>query len=349
MILQELGWNDFFAAQLSHGTPGRVASAIREHFLVWTEEGEIEARPSGRLRHSARGRKWPSVGDWVVLRPHEAVIEQVLERKTTLCRKQPGKEVREQVLATNVDVLFIVSGLDHDYNPRRLERYLGLARESGARPVILLNKMDLVAELNLDLDFILTETRKLALDVEVLPVSATSGDSLDRLPVYLSRGETAAMAGSSGVGKSTILNRLLGEELQPTQTVRFGDDRGRHTTTSRELFRMPGGWLLMDLPGLRELQLWTDIEQLDHSFDDIQSLAKNCRFRDCSHLSEPGCAVRTAGIDERLANYQKLQRELAYLQRKSDAGAAREERQRWKLLEKSMRAASKSQNKNRER
>src|SRR5579864_1133169 len=182
MILQELGWNDFFAAQLSHGTPGRVASAIREHFLVWTEEGEIEARPSGRLRHSARGRKWPCVGDWVVLRPHEAVIEQVLERKTTLSRKQPGKEMREQVLAANIHVLFIVSGLDHDYNPRRLERYLVLAEESGARPVILLNKVDLAEELGLDLQQVLAETINLSSQSPVIAVSAWSGTGLEALP-----------------------------------------------------------------------------------------------------------------------------------------------------------------------
>lgn len=349
MLLQEFGWDSFFAAQISPDeVPGRVASAIREHFTLWTEDGETEARASGRLRYSALDAEWPCVGDWVVLRHHAPVIERVLHRKTKLSRKQPGKQVREQVLAANLDVLFIVSGLDRDYNPRRIERYVVLARESEARPVILLNKVDLVPQLELNLDHILDQTRSLAGDVPVLPVSAVSGASLEGLPAFLAAGETAAMIGSSGVGKSTILNRLLGEQLQRTQAVRDDDNRGRHTTTRRELFCMPGGWLLMDLPGLRELQLWADVEQLDQSFDDIQQLAQSCRFRDCSHSSEPGCAVRSAGLDPaRLVSYQKLQRELAYLDRKSDPRAAREERQRWKALEKSVRTSSKWRNKSR--
>lgn len=340
MLLQELGWDDFFAAQLTDGIPGRVASAIREHFVVWTEAGEVEAHVAGQLRYSES--EWPCVGDWVVLRPDAPVIERVLGRKTKLSRKQPGKQLREQVLAANLDVLFIVSGLDRDYNPRRIERYLMLAGESGARPVILLNKIDLIDELGLELNAIVSETRRLSVDAAVLPLSAVSGQSLDVVPTFLSPGETAALIGSSGVGKSTIVNRLLGEDLQRTQAVRPGDDRGRHTTSSRELFRMAGGWLLMDLPGLRELQLWTDAEQLDHSFDDIQDLAQSCRFRDCSHRSEPGCAVRNGGIEPaRLANYQKLQREVAYLERKSDPKAASEERRRWKSVERSMRAGYK--------
>lgn len=349
MLLQEFGWDDFFAAQVSPDEiSGRVVSAIREHFLVWTEAGEIEVSASGRLRHSVPDSEWPCVGDWVVLRRNAPVIDRVLHRKTKLSRKQPGKQVREQVLAANLDVLFIVSGLDRDYNPRRIERYLVLARESGARPVVLLNKLDLAGELGLDLDGILDETRRLSAGVPVLPVSAVCGDSLDALLTFLSSGETAALIGSSGVGKSTILNRLLGEALQETQAVRASDNRGLHTTTRRELFRMPGGCLLMDLPGLRELQLWAGMEQLEHSFDDIQQLAQGCRFRDCSHVSEPGCAVQDAGIDPgRLASYHKLQRELAYLDRKSDARAVQDQRRRWKSIEKSLRASIRLRNKNR--
>ena len=342
MSLQGLGWDDFFAKQFSDGIPGRVASAIREHFLVWTEAGEVEATVAGHLRHLELEEEWPCVGDWVVLRDSAPVIEHVLQRKTKLSRRQPGKQLREQILAANLDVVFIVSGLDHDYNPRRIERYLVLARESGVRPVILLNKIDLAAELGLDLDGIVAETRGLAPGDAVLPISALASQALEAIAAFVSRGETAVLIGSSGVGKSTILNRLLGDEIQQPQAVRTGDDRGRHTTTSRELFRMPGGWLLMDLPGLRELQLWTDAEQLDHSFEDIHSLAQSCRFRDCSHRGEPGCAVQNSGIDpRRLANYQKLQRELAYLERKTDARAAREQRRRWKSIEKSVRAANK--------
>jgi ribosome biogenesis GTPase len=337
MLLAELGWDEFFQKQLSEGVPGRVALSIRERFLVWTADGEVEARVSGRLRRSCGS--WPSIGDWIVLREKTSAIERVLDRRTKLSRKQPGKEMRQQVLAANMDVLFIVSGLDHDYNPRRIERYLVQAYDSGARPVILLNKVDLAEPLQLDLNRILSETRRISAGATVLALSALSGNGLQEVTSLLPPGATAALLGSSGVGKSTILNRLLGDNIQHTQPVRADDNRGRHTTTRRELFRMPGGWLLMDLPGLRELQLWTDPEQVDGSFADIQNLAQCCRFRDCTHMSEPACAVQSAELDPgRLTNYRKLQRELVYLARKSDRRFSREQRQRWKTIEKSLRS-----------
>ncbi|HLJ88938.1 MAG TPA: ribosome small subunit-dependent GTPase A [Candidatus Angelobacter sp.] len=388
MLLENFGWNDFFSQQLSgeleYLRVGRVVSANREHFLLWTQEGELQAGLSGRLRRAASepprqepsssgqlwhecthedGSEWPCVGDWVVLRGDTPSIVRVLKRRTRLSRKQPGKAALEQVLAANIDVLFIVSGLDRDYNPRRIERYLTLAGESGARAVVLLNKADLADELGLDLPRIVAETQQLCggTSAAVFPVSAVSPpsqnneddqashagkdaeDGLSALRNYLSQslsaGETAALIGSSGVGKSTILNRLLGEERQRTQTVRSFDHRGRHTTTGRELFLMPEGWLLMDLPGLRELQLWASTETLDSGFDDIQELAVSCRFRDCSHTTEPGCAVQGSEIAPgRIANYRKMRREIAYLDRKSDARAAQEERRRWKAIEKSVRS-----------
>jgi ribosome biogenesis GTPase len=279
------------------------------------------------------------VGDWVVLRDDAPVIVKVLERTSKLSRKQPEREVREQVLAANIDVLFIVSGLDRDYNERRIERFLVMARESGARPVVLLNKSDLADELGLDLAEVVARTERLCTGVKVVPLSALSDHGLDALPAQLKPGETAALIGSSGVGKSTILNRLLGDERQRTNAVRSGDDRGRHTTTTRELFVMPGGWLLMDLPGLREVQLWASTEDLADSFEDIQELAGNCRFRDCAHAGEPGCAVGTAGLEPaRLANYQKMQRELARLERKTDPRLAKETRAKWNAIEKSVRS-----------
>jgi ribosome biogenesis GTPase len=278
------------------------------------------------------------VGDWVVLRDDAEVIVKVLERRTKLSRKQPEREIREQVLAANIDVLFIVSGLDRDYNERRIERFLVMARESGARPVVLLNKSDLADELGLDLADVVARTARLSLGVQVLPLSAISDHGLDALPALLALGETAALIGSSGVGKSTILNRLLGDERQRTTAVRAGDSRGRHTTTTRELFVMPGGWLLMDLPGLREVQLWATTEDLTDSFEDIQELAGACRFRDCAHAGEPGCAVEAAGLEPgRLANYLKMQRELAHLERKVDPRLAKETRAKWKAIEKSVR------------
>lgn len=342
MFLKEFGWSSYFADQLSAvsapGMPGRVASANHGRFLVWTETGEVDAGVSGLMR-KAEGL-WPAVGDWVVLREGEAVIDRVLTRKTCLSRKQPEREIREQVLAANIDVLFIVSGLDHDYNPRRLERYLVMAHESGARPVVLLNKTDLAGKLGLDLEGIVTQVREMGRGMVVIPMSAHSDHGLDALPGELGVGETAALIGSSGVGKSTILNRLLGDERQRTSEVRSSDSRGRHTTTNRELFRMPGGWLLMDLPGLREVQLWSNSEKpLEASFDDIQALAEQCRFRDCTHSKEPGCAVVSAGLDEgRLANFQKMQKELLHLERKANPRLANEARAKWNAIEKSVRS-----------
>jgi len=333
--LEQFGWSGFFADQVVTGPPGRVASANHGRFLIWTESGEVDASVSGLLRRNSS--LWPAVGDWVVLRDDAAVIVKVLERKSKLSRKQPEREVREQVLAANIDVLFIVSGLDRDYNERRIERYLVMARESGARPVVLLNKSDLAGELGLDLADVIAKTERLSPGVQVLALSAKSDHGLDALPAQLKPGETAALIGSSGVGKSTILNRLLGDERQRTNTV-SADDRGRHTTTTRQLFVMPGGWLLMDLPGLREVQLWASTEDLADSFDDIMALASGCRFRDCAHAGEPGCAVGAAAVEPaRLANYLKMQKELTHLERKLDPKLAKETRAKWKAIEKSVR------------
>jgi ribosome biogenesis GTPase len=344
MPLQDLGWTSFFENQLDPalpGIPGRVASANHGRFLVWTAAGEIDASVSGVLRKS--GALWPAVGDWVVLRSDEAVIDRVLTRQTCVSRKQPEREVREQVLAANIDVLFIVSGLDLDYNPRRIERFLVMANESGARPVVLLNKADLAPQLGLGLAEIVASVQQLSPAVTVLAISALSDHGIDAIPAQLGPGQTAALIGSSGVGKSTILNRILGDERQRTHAVRASDSRGRHTTTTRQLFRMPGGWLLMDLPGLREVQLWTNAEQptenLEASFDDIQALAENCRFRDCTHTAEPGCAVTAAVLDPaRLANFKKMQKELTHLDRRTNPRLAKETRTKWKAIEKSVRS-----------
>jgi ribosome biogenesis GTPase len=304
-------------------------------FLVWTEQGEVEAGVSGRLRHTSGS--WPAVGDWVALRENGRVIEQVLGRRTVLSRKQPGRALDEQVLAANVDVLFVVSGLDHDYNERRIERYLVVARQSGARPVILLTKADLAESHRHDPDEIVARLRQRN-GTPVLALNALSGEGLSGLEGLIARGETAALIGSSGVGKSTIVNALLGQQRQATHAVRRSDDRGRHTTTARSLFMIPAGWLLIDMPGLREVQLWASVDQLDAGFDDVRELAESCRFRDCTHSGEPGCAVEASGLDpDRIGNYRKMQRELDYLERKSDKRLMSETRARWKVIHKAMR------------
>ena len=338
MRLEDLGWDGFFAGHAGAGVQGRVASAGRERFVVWTESGEVEAGVSGRLRQSGA---MPAVGDWVMLRDGAPIIEQVLQRRTVLSRKQPGRAIGEQVLAANIDVLFIVSGLDRDYNERRLERYLVVAGQSGARRVIVLNKSDLAPAYGIDLAETV-ERLRVRSGAPVLGVSALGGDGLHGLEALLRPGETAALIGSSGAGKSTIVNRLLGKERQATHAVRSDDDRGRHTTTTRSMFMMPGGWLLIDMPGLREVQLWAAPEELDAGFEDVRELAAGCRFRDCTHNMEPGCAVRDSGIDEdRLGNYHKMQRELDYLERKSDPRLMSETRARWKAIHKAMRHTSK--------
>jgi ribosome biogenesis GTPase len=326
-----MGWESYGSEQIPDNSYGRVAEASRDHFLIWTGQGECEATTSGHFRHTKAD--WPCVGDWVVFREGN-VITDVLPRRTKLSRKEPGKGAREQVLAANIDLLFIVSGLDHDYNPRRLERYLVLAHQSGARPVILLNKADLQP----DLSAYIHRTQIHAPGIPIVALSALQNWGLDPLREQVKPGETAALIGSSGAGKSTIVNCLLHEERQITAAVREFDGKGRHATTRRELILMPEQWLLMDLPGLRELQLWADPEQMDNAFSEIVELARGCRFRDCTHHEEPGCAVRGADFDElRLGSYNKLKRELAFLERQTDLHLARETRKKWKSIEKGMR------------
>lgn len=289
MSLEKFGWNPYFNSEFLRLSapatePARIAAVDRDRFVVWTQTGESEAIVSGRLRHASED--WPVVGDWVALE-NRSRIARVLPRQTTFSRKQPGSTVREQVIAANVDVLFVVSALDGDFNPRRIERYLLLAWESGAKPVVVLNKADMCP----DVAEAAETVAALASGAPVLVVSARDGWGLPALEAQLKPGVTAALVGSSGAGKSTIVNRLLGREQQRVQDVRVHDTRGRHTTVRRELFVAPRGWLLIDTPGLRELQLWAGPQSIDAAFSDIAALAANCRFRDCSHQGEPGCAV----------------------------------------------------------
>ena len=313
----------------------RVLRASHEHYTLFVSGEELPATLSGKLRMESP--ILPATGDWVELKPGTNVIERILPRRTQFSRRACGEATSEQVLAVNIDIVFLVSGLDADYNPRRLERYLLLVHESGASPVIVLNKADVCA----DLGPILNEVRSIAAGAPVLVISALLGTAIEQLPDLLSAGETAALIGSSGVGKSTIVNRLLGHDALRTNAVRESDSRGRHTTTERELILMPGGWWLMDMPGLREVQLWASPEALETSFADIAELASKCRFRDCTHHDEPGCAVRDEVSAARLHSFHKLRKELDYLVRQTDVNAAQAEKRRWKQIHKAMRHVNK--------
>jgi ribosome biogenesis GTPase len=328
--------------------PGRVAIEFNHIFRVIVGDGEVEVTTAGRLRHQASSRsQLPAVGDWVVVRrrPDRASgdIVAVMRRRSWFSRKAAGNVTGEQVVAANVDVAFIVMGLDGDFNLRRLERYLLLTRESGATPVILLTKTDLASALPLQL----ADVQGLAAGIPVHALSPKHNQGLEHVSPYLTPGRTAALLGSSGVGKSTIINRLAGEDLRRTQDVRDSDSRGRHTTSHRELVTLPNGGLIIDTPGMRELQLWDVGEAVSETFEDIEALARDCRFGDCRHRDEPRCAVKTAVTDGRLAadrldSYLKLQDEVAFLSRQQDQRAQLEEKRRSKVMNRSLREHLKS-------
>ncbi|HEV8650708.1 MAG TPA: ribosome small subunit-dependent GTPase A [Actinomycetes bacterium] len=345
--LEALGWGPFFAtsfepyAREGH-RPGRVVAAHRGAYVVAIGDGEVTAAVTGRLRHQAAGpADLPAVGDWVCLQGGadggRASVVAVLPRRSAFSRHQAGKATQEQVVAANVDVVFLVVALTGDLKPRWLERYLTMAWESGATPVVVLTKADLSDAV----DEQLTEAAQVAPGVDVHAVSAVTGQGLDELAGHLEGGQTVALLGSSGVGKSTLVNHFLGREVLATAEVR-ADGRGRHTTTHRELFRLPGGGMLVDTPGMRELQLWSAEEGAREAFDDIDTLAAGCRFSDCRHEAEPGCAVRRAVEDgelpaDRLAGWHKLQRELRALEIRHDQRARAEQRRRWRVVNKAMR------------
>jgi ribosome biogenesis GTPase len=345
--LADLGWDPGWAAAFlpfdaAGWAPARVVAAHRDAWVVATPAGDRSAVIAGRFRHEALGPgDLPAVGDWVAAAglagDGTAVVQAVLPRRTAF-RRSTGDDgptlAGEQVLAANVDVAFVVTGLDGDFNLRRLERYLAVAWSGGATPVVLLNKADLAPD---------AEGQRIAAEavapgVDVRPMSALTGAGVAALAAdHLTRGRTAVVLGSSGVGKSTLVNALLGSERQRTGAVREDDSRGRHTTTHRELLRMPGGALLIDTPGIRSLGVAGASDGMDAAFADIAELAAGCRFSDCRHETEPGCAVRAALADgtlarERFASHRKLEREAAHVARASDPLLRAEERRKWRTI-----------------
>jgi len=304
----------------------RVATAQREIYRLLGKE-EWNAEPAGRLWYDGG---IPAVGDWVAARvvaAEQAIVEAVLPRRTLFARRTPGRREERQAIAANIDLVFLVCGLDGDFNPRRLERYLTLAIESGAAPMVVLNKADCCADLAAAIE------EAAAVSGPAPVVALTARDGVDELLPFAA-GRTVALLGSSGVGKSTIVNRLLGEERLRTGEVREWDRRGRHTTTHRQLVLLPSGGVLIDTPGMRELQLWAGEEAVARTFDEIAALAAECRFRDCSHSGEAGCAVEGAVAPERLASYRKLMAEARHHEAASDRFAAAEKKRKWKVIHK---------------
>ena len=350
----DYGWSDALQADFQPYAdqglvPARVIVQQRNHYRLAADVGEIEGRISGLFRHEAAEGGYPVTGDWVAveLKGGAAVIAHVLPRVTAFTRMAAGARQDMQVVAANVDTALICASLNADLNPRRLERYLATAYQSGAEPVLLLTKADACE----DREPLIAQVKAIAVGAPVLAVSARTGEGLAALSALLAPGRTAVLLGSSGVGKSTLVNALAGAELMATKAIREDDARGRHTTTHRELIRLPSGALILDTPGMRELALWDAQAGVAAAFAEttaeVELLAEGCRFRDCAHDREPGCAVREALADgrldpERWASFQKLQRELAHAVRKEDPLAAVAERKRWAAIHKAGRTRTKA-------
>jgi ribosome biogenesis GTPase / thiamine phosphate phosphatase len=347
IALRALGWDNAwaaaFAAHAADGArPARVVAVHRETSIVRDGGGDRAVSVSGSFRYEALARSdFPTVGDWVVLEGD--VVSAILPRRSMFKRMAADGSRRgaslddEQVMASNIDLALLVAGLDNDFNLRRIERYLAVAWSSAIEPIVILNKADLAD----DVDGRLVAVDAVAPGVTTIALSARTGEGLDTLRAHLGPGVTGAILGSSGVGKSTLVNALLGDERQATGEVRASDSRGRHTTTHRELFELPNGGALVDTPGIRALEVLGAETGIETAFDDVNDLATDCRFSDCRHDGEPGCAIRAALADgrlteERLASHRKLEREAARIARENDPRARAEHRRTWRLIHKSV-------------
>jgi ribosome biogenesis GTPase len=350
--LKKLGWNDFFQrnydeVKSSSGQdliPARVSVEHLSNYKLYSEFGELSGTLAGKFHYQSQGHKnFPVVGDWVVvkkiLNEEKAIIQQVLPRKTSFSRKEAGQKTEEQVIASNIDLVFLMSSMNVEFNPNRIQRYLALIYESGAKPVILLNKSDLAE----DKEFYPERVKEINSSLPVHCISSKYHEGIGELKSYFCEGTTSAVIGSSGVGKSTFINELIGENYLETQEISFYKDRGTHTTTKRELIVLPSGGLIIDTPGMREVQLWESTEGLSEVYSDIENLELECKFTDCRHETEPGCAVQKAieeGIltVERLKNFRKLQRESERFEKKKNKNERNLEKRKFKQLSKNIKS-----------
>lgn len=337
MNFNKLGLNRFNYNIEDKNKLARVSAQYRDLYKIITTEGEIMAALSGNSYFKSSKDNFPVVGDWVIYNRYNkdsnGLIKKVLTRKSQISRNQAGKKESEQIIAANIDLVFIVTSLNQDFNPRRLERYMTIAWDSGAKPVIILNKSDLCENIGYYKD----EINNIAFKTEFIVTSCVNKEGIEEISKILNPDKTAVLVGSSGVGKSSIINLLLEEKRQDIKDIRVDDARGRHTTTNRELFLVPSGGVIIDTPGMREIQLWVDENSLDNVFSEIDQLAVDCKFNDCTHTHEPGCAVKNA-IKEgklsegRLNNYFKMKKEIEYQKLKEKYNAKKANKIKWQKL-----------------